>query len=35
VRKIDGDGPVFAGLAGIVSHGSPAAQMVGAAGDPR
>jgi hypothetical protein len=35
VRKIDGDGPVFAGLAGIVSHGSPTGQMVGAAGDPR
>jgi hypothetical protein len=35
VRKIDGDGPVFAGLAGIVSPGSPAGQMVGAAGDPR
>jgi hypothetical protein len=35
VRKIDGDGPVFSGLAGIVSPGSPAGQMVGAAGDPR
>src|SRR6266446_5279844 len=35
VLKIDGDGPVFAGLAGCASHGSPSGQMVGAADDPR
>jgi len=33
--KIDGDGPVFAGLASGVSHGSPSGQMVVAADDPR
>ena len=35
VLKIDGDGPVFAGLAGGVAHGSPSGQMVVAADDPR
>jgi hypothetical protein len=32
--KIDRDGPIFAGLAGFVSHGSPSSQMVVAADDP-
>jgi len=27
VLKIDGDGPVFAGLTGCVAHGSPSGQM--------
>jgi hypothetical protein len=35
VVKIDGDGPVFAGLASGVWHGSPSGQMVGATDDPR
>ena len=35
VVKIDGDGPVFAGLASGIAHGSPSGQMVGAADDPR
>jgi len=34
VLKIDGDGPVFTGLAGGVAHGSPSSQMVGVADDP-
>jgi len=33
--EINGDGPVFAGLAGAGSHGSSSGQMVGAAADPR
>ena len=32
--KIDGDSPVFVGLADGVSHRSPSGQMVGAADDP-
>src|SRR5204863_6922554 len=35
VLKIDGDGPVFMGLAGSASHGSSSGQMVGVADDPR
>jgi len=35
VLKIDGDGPVFTGLAGCALHGSPSGQMVGVAADPR
>src|SRR5207237_5294117 len=35
VVKIDSDGPVFAGLAGRVAHGSSSGQMVGAAADPQ
>ena len=35
VLKIDGDGPVFAGLASSISHGSPSGQMVGVTDDPR
>src|SRR4029450_13439195 len=35
VLKIDGDGPVFTGLAGSAAHGSPSGQMVGVADDPR
>jgi hypothetical protein len=35
VVKIDGDGPVFAGLASGGSHGSSSDQMVGVADDPR
>src|SRR5437899_1779642 len=35
VVKIDSDGPVFAGLAGRVAHGSSSGQMVGAADDPQ
>src|SRR6266403_3388688 len=34
VLKIDGDGPVFTGLAGGVAHGSSSGQMVGVADDP-
>jgi hypothetical protein len=34
VLKIDGDGPVFTGLAGGVVHGSSSGQMVGVADDP-
>ena len=33
--KIDGDGPVFTGLAGSAAHGSPSGQMVAMADDPR
>jgi hypothetical protein len=35
VVKIDSDGPVFAGLASGVWHGSSSAQIVGATDDPR
>ena len=35
ILKVDGDGPVFTGLAGGVAHGSPSSQMVGVADDPR
>ena len=35
VLKIDGDGPIGAGLVSGVSHGSPSGQMVGATDDPR
>jgi hypothetical protein len=35
VVKINRDGPVFTGLAGSASHGSPSGQMVGVADDPR
>src|SRR5262249_38084028 len=35
VVKIDGDGPVFAGLASGVWHGSPSGQVVVATDDPR
>jgi hypothetical protein len=35
IVEIDGNGPVFAGLAGCVAHGSPSGQMVEIAGDPR
>jgi hypothetical protein len=35
VSKIDRDGPVFAGLASGVAHGSPSGQMVVADDDPR
>jgi len=35
IVEIDGDGPVFAGLASGVSHGSSSGQMVVAADDPR
>jgi hypothetical protein len=35
VLKIDGDGPVFTGLAGGVVHGSSSGQMVGVADDPK
>jgi hypothetical protein len=35
VVKINGDGPVVAGLAGGVAHGSSSGQMVGAAADPQ
>ena len=35
VVKIDGDGPIGAGLVSGVSHGSPSGQMVGATDDPR
>jgi hypothetical protein len=35
VLKIDGDGPVFRGLADSAAHGSPSGQMVGVADDPR
>ena len=35
IVKIDGDGPVFAGLAGGISHGSSSGQMVGVADDPK
>src|SRR5215471_15422236 len=35
VLKIDGDGPVVAGLASSISHGSPSGQMVGVTDDPR
>jgi hypothetical protein len=34
ILKIDRDGPIWAGLAGFVSHGSPSSQMVVAADDP-
>ena len=34
ILKIDRDGPIFAGLTGFVSHGSPSSQMVVAADDP-
>jgi hypothetical protein len=34
VLKIDGDGPVFSGLAGAVAHESSSGQMVGVADDP-
>jgi hypothetical protein len=34
ILKIDRDGPIFAGLADFVSHGSPLSQMVVAADDP-
>jgi hypothetical protein len=33
--KIDGDGPIFAGLVSGIAHGSPSGQMVGALDDPR
>ena len=33
VLKIDGDGPVFARLAGSAAHGSPSGQMVDAVDD--
>jgi hypothetical protein len=33
--KIDGDGPIFAGLVSGIAHGSPSGQMVGAIDDPR
>jgi hypothetical protein len=35
IVEIDGNGPVFAGQASCVSHGSPSGQMVEIAGDPR
>jgi hypothetical protein len=35
VLEIDGDGPVFAGMAGGVAHGSSSGQMVIAADDPQ
>jgi hypothetical protein len=35
IVEINGNGPVFAGLASGVSHGSPLGQMVEIAGDPR
>ena len=35
VVKIDGDGPIGAGLVSGVSHGSLSGQMVGATDDPR
>jgi hypothetical protein len=35
VLKIDGDGPVFTGLAGCASHGSSSGQMVSVADDPK
>ena len=35
VLEIDGNGPVFAGLADGVSHGSSSSQMIMAADDPR
>jgi len=34
VVKIDGDGPICAGLVSGISHGSPSGQMVGATDDP-
>jgi hypothetical protein len=34
VLKVDGNGPVFAGLAGGVAHGSSSGQMVSMADDP-
>ena len=34
VLKVDGDGPVFTGLADGVAHGSSSGQMVGMADDP-
>jgi hypothetical protein len=34
VLKVDGNGPVFAGLAGAVAHGSSSGQMVGVTDDP-
>src|SRR5712691_465910 len=35
VLQVDGNGPVFAGLAGGVAHGSSSGQMVGVADDPK
>ena len=35
IVKIDGDGPVFAGLVSGVTHESPSGQMVVATDDPR
>jgi hypothetical protein len=35
ISKSDGDGPVFAGLASCVAHGSPSGQMVGADDGPK
>jgi hypothetical protein len=34
VLKVDSNGPVFAGLAGGVAHGSSSGQIVGVADDP-
>jgi hypothetical protein len=33
--KINRDGPVFAGLAGCIVHGTSSGQMVGTADDPK
>jgi len=35
VLKVDGNGPVFAGLTGGVAHGSSSGQIVDVADDPR
>jgi hypothetical protein len=35
VVKINGDGPIGAGLVSGISHGSPSGQMVGTTDDPR
>ena len=35
IVKIDGDGPIFAGLVSGIAHGSPSGQMVAAIDDPR
>src|SRR5262245_35226087 len=35
VVKIDGNGPIYAGLVSGIAHGSPSGQIVGATDDPR
>jgi hypothetical protein len=35
VVKIDGDGPIYAGLVSGIAHGSPSSQMVVATDDPK